>query len=125
MARILVVDDEEMIRAMLRKVLERAGHEAGGAADGNEALRLQRENAADVVVTDIIMPDMDGTELIIILKREFPDTKIIAISGGGRIGPQGYLQLAKRFGADRTFGKPFEVSDFMEAVDEVLKETTN
>ena len=123
MARTLVVDDEETVRDMLRRALERAGHEVAEAADGNEALRVHRENPADLVVTDIIMPDKEGTELIAVLKRESPDTKVIAISGGGRIGALSYLQLAKRFGADRTFGKPFRLGEFLKAVDEVLEES--
>lgn len=120
MARVLVVDDEEIIRQMLRRGLQQAGHDVDEAADGNEALRLQRENPADVIVTDIIMPEKEGMELILLLKREFPDTKIIAISGGGRIGAQGYLELAQRFGAARVFGKPFELAELTDAIDELL-----
>ncbi len=74
------------------------------------------------MITDIIMPEMDGIETIMALRREFPEVKIIAISGGSRIGPREFLNLARVLGAHRTLHKPFALQDMMQAVDELLGE---
>jgi CheY-like chemotaxis protein len=122
MARILVIDDDPWIRRMIRQILERAGHEVVTAPDGQEGRRVFRENPADLVVTDMVMPEMGGVETIAGLKDEYPNAKIIAISGGGRTGPYGYLKLAERFGAERVFPKPIRKAQLIEAVNELLGE---
>ena len=83
MARILVIDDDYQVREMLRDTLEIAGYEVEVASDGREGLKLYHNRPTDMIITDIIMPNMDGLETITELQRNFPDTKIIAFSGGG------------------------------------------
>jgi len=113
MARILVIDDEELARFTLREILEAAGHEVIEASNGNEGTAFQRANPCDVVITDMIMPEKEGLETIVELKGEYPDLKIIAISGGGRTRNLDFLKLAGEFGADRIIIKPFSEEDLM------------
>jgi len=119
-ARILVVDDDPQIRALLIQTLEREGYQVLAASDGAQGVRLFRENPADLIITDIIMPEMDGWEAIVELRKAFPDTRIIAISGGGMLGPSSYLVIAKRFGAERIFAKPLKKEELLQAVRELL-----
>jgi two-component system response regulator (stage 0 sporulation protein F) len=122
MAKILVFDDEPSILLMLKKMLERAGHEVDMALNGSDGLELFEKNKPDLLITDIIMPQKEGLEIIIELRKKHPDLKIIAISGGGRIGPDGYLPSAKHFGADLVFQKPLVQKEFIEAVAILLGE---
>jgi len=122
MARILVIDDEEMIRDMLRRTLELAGHIVGLAEDGDAGLAAQKAAAFDLVITDLIMPGKEGLETIMELRHSSPKTKIIAISGGGRGKAAGYLQLAAKLGARRTLAKPFTLPALAKVIDEVLHE---
>jgi len=121
MARILISDDDSQVRAMLRQMLERAGYEVADARDGKEAIKLYHENPADLVITDIIMPEKEGIETIMELKRDYPNIKIFAISGGGRVGPENYLKLAEKIGALRTFTKPFDRQELLAAVKQALE----
>jgi DNA-binding response OmpR family regulator len=120
MGRILVIEDEDQMRKLLRQVLEDAGYEVEEASDGLEGIGLYRENPADLIITDMIMPKKEGMEIILDLKLEFPEVKIIAISGGGRVGPEPYLQVAEGFGAERVFIKPFDIKELLEAVKEII-----
>jgi len=122
-ASILIIDDDELFRSMLIDLLKIEGYEILSAADGVAGLKMFRESIPDLVITDIVMPDKEGIQTIRELLQENPETKIIAISGGGRraMSPD-YLTLAKEFGAKRTFAKPFERSEFIEAVRELLGE---
>ena len=122
MAHILVIDDEVQIREVLRTVLERVGYSVTEAADGNEGLQIFAEGAIDLVVTDIIMPEKGGIDTIMDLRRDFPEAKIIAISGGGMCGDVSYLDMAMGVGADRAIGKPFVLDEFLEAVETLLQE---
>ncbi len=122
MARILLINDEELVRATLRKILETAGHDVVDAADGREGLERYRENPADVVITDIIMPQMEGIEMILMLKQEYPDAKIIAISGGGEIDKRTLLTWAAKIGAQDVLAKPFKSKEIVDAVRRVLVE---
>jgi DNA-binding response OmpR family regulator len=121
MARILVVDDDIQILEMLRQTLEREGYEVIGSPDGKEGLRLYREAPTDLIITDLIMPEKEGIEMIMELRRDFPDVKIIAISGGGRVGPENYLSIAKQLGAMHTFTKPVGREELLGVVRELLK----
>ena len=94
MKRILVVDDEDEIRMMLRQILEMEGYEVSDAANGRMAVNLFRNDPTDLIITDIIMPEKDGIETITELRRDYPDVKIIAITGGGRIGSENHLSNA-------------------------------
>ena len=121
MARVLVVDDQDLVREAVRVALEGAGHEVGEAENGDQGLALQKEQLFDIIITDILMPVKEGIETIIQLKKEFKDLKIIAISGGGRIKNTDYLKLAKRLGADKALSKPFSNEELLLAVDECLR----
>ncbi len=120
MARVLIIDDEESLRTLLRHVLEGSGHTVQEAADGREGLTLFRESPADVVVTDILMPDTDGMATTLELTREYPDVKVIAMTG--EYGDRNFLDVAKRFGAHRTLLKPFDPEELREAVRQVMEE---
>ena len=118
--RILVIDDDEQMRTLLRQVMEWAGHEVFEAGDGRAGMLKQRKEQVDLVITDLIMPEQEGLETITSLKKEYPHVKIIAISGGGRIGPDAYLPAAQELGADRVFSKPFDVRELAATVKELL-----
>jgi len=120
-ARILVIDDEEEVRDIIKQMLELEGYEVITAVDGNQGIKLFKQEPADLVITDIIMPDKEGIETIIELRNQFPDVKIISISGGGRIGPHDYLNMAKKLGAERSFTKPFERKKLLKAIEELLE----
>ena len=120
MARIIVIDDDVQVLEMLRQTLECEGYEVVDAPNGNEGIKLCRENPADLIITDIIMPKKEGLETIIALKRDFPDSKIIAISGGGRISPEEYLSMAKKLGAGYALAKPVEREELLAAVRELI-----
>jgi len=122
MARILVIEDDNDVRKLLREILEHAGYEVEEASNGEEGIRRYREKQADLIITDIIMPKKEGIETITDLRVEFPDVKVIAISGGGRLGPEPYLELAKGFGANRIIMKPFTTTEILEAVQELLEQ---
>jgi DNA-binding response OmpR family regulator len=116
MKKILVVDDDSTVRELLRVVLEREGYHVTTAADGKEAIRLFRQKPADLIITDIIMPEQEGLKTIYDLRRDHPSVPVIAISGGGQYGLGDYLEAATAFGADRTFAKPFDRSELLDAV---------
>ncbi|MES0446525.1 MAG: PAS domain S-box protein [Desulfobacterales bacterium] len=120
MAHILLIDDDAQIRTMLRQILETEGYEVVDASNGKEGIRLYREDPADLVITDIIMPEKEGIEMIMELKKDFPDVKIIAISAGGQIDAEKYLRTAKMLGAKFTFAKPFERKELLDAVKEIV-----
>lgn len=125
MARILIIDDEPQIRSMLKLMLERDGYEVVEAPDGIEGIRVHRQNPADLIITDLIMPNKDGIGMIIDLKKEFPEVKIIAMSGGGLNKPDGYLEGAKKLGAARTMTKPIDREEMLRAVKNILKEPSS
>ena len=120
MARILIMDDDVQVLAMLGQTLEREGYEVVTAANGEEGVRLYREDPSDLIITDLIMPEKEGLETIRELKRDFPDVKIIAIAGGGQIDPENYFPLAEKFGARRTFTKPVERKALLKAIRELI-----
>lgn len=120
MARILIIDDDILIREMLSQMLEKEGFEVAYAENGIKAERIYRKTPVDLVITDIIMPDKEGLETIVELRRDFPHIKIIAISGGGRIGPEPYLKMAKSMGAMFTFVKPIDRKELLDAIGKAL-----
>lgn len=119
-ATILVVDDEDDIRHMLCKLLTRAGYAAESAAHGLEAMEQIRSKPIDLVITDILMPEQEGIETIIELRKKHPAIKVIAMSGGGRGEAAHYLDMAQVYGAHQVFNKPFEHSALLEAVEQLL-----
>ena len=88
MSRILIIDDERAIRSMIRQTLDRTGHEVEEASNGVEGMNVYRAKPADLIITDLVMPDQEGLETIMQLRREYTDARIVAISGGGRGGAQ-------------------------------------
>lgn len=120
MALILIIDDDAALRATVRKILERAGHEVRDAGDGDRGLRIFREEGADLVITDIIMPEKEGIETIQELREADPDLPILAISGGGRADPSEPLTDARLLGADETLAKPFDVDELRKTVEHLL-----
>lgn len=124
MEHILIIDDEAPIRSMIRLILERAGYAVAEAADGIEGIQRFREKPADLIITDLIMPNKDGIGMILELKKEFSAVKIIAMSGGGLNRPEGYLRGAKKLGAAHTLSKPISRQELLRAVADTLKGQT-
>jgi len=121
MARILVIDDEEQIRTVLVKSLEHEGYQVMDAPNGKDGMEIIREEPFDLVVTDIVMPEKEGIEIIVELRQYFPETNVIAISGGARnLKAEVVLKTAKILGVHYTLFKPFEIEEFLDTVKHVL-----
>ena len=118
MARILIIDDDPELRALLQQTFHAAGHEVTLAADGNQGLQLQCAKPASVIITDLLMPEKEGLETIVEFRQDFPKVPIITISG--RPSTEFFLHMAKRLGAVRTIEKPFRPSELLAAVEQVL-----
>jgi CheY-like chemotaxis protein len=116
MKRILVIDDDLNMRETIRDVLSGNDYDIYIAPDGKEGMALHSSTPFDLIITDIIMPDMDGIEVILQLKKNHPDTKIIAISGGGYYFADDYLETARALGANKVIEKPFENKDLIKHV---------
>ena len=119
MARILLIDDDELLRGVLAKSLAHAGHTVIQAADGQQGVELARATAVDLVITDLIMPVQEGVETIMTLRRERPALPIVAISGG-MSNSKLYLEIAAKIGAKRILPKPFTPTELLAVIDEVL-----
>lgn len=120
MANILVIDDDDIFRDVLVGALRQAGHTVREAGDGNEGLRLFHEQPAELVLTDIVMPEKEGLDTIRDLRREFPAARIIAMSGGLAHDPKLYLHMAEKFGASAVLAKPFPLTELYKTVDAAL-----
>lgn len=118
MATILVIDDEQSIRGLLKEVLEKAGHRVLEAEDGRKGLALYQKEPIDLVIMDLLMPETDGLEATLQLTREYLDAKVIAMTGAQ--GDHNFLDVAKLFGACRAFEKPFDLNKLLDAVKEEL-----
>ena len=114
MATILIIDDEELVRVFLRSALEAAGYEVIEAVNGRQGLELYRDKPTDLVITDILMPELNGLDMLLALTRDFIHAKVIAISGAQE--ERTILDVAKLFGARRTFQKPFSIPRVLDAV---------
>lgn len=121
MAYIVVIDDDPKILEIFKLFLENEGHSVVTANNGQEGIDIFRNDQADLVVTDMVMPVKNGLKTIMELGTEFPDIKIIAISGGGIIEPDRYLSLAKCIGIKQTLTKPVTKEQLINAVNEVLE----
>lgn len=108
MARILVVDDDPLVRRLIRDILATQKHEVSEAENGRRGEQVAAQQRPDVIITDIVMPEQEGIETIIGLRRQCPALKILAISGGGRMRFLEFLDVARKFGADATLAKPFD-----------------
>lgn len=122
MARILIVDDEVLVRSTLRRILERDGHEVVEAENGESGLESFRSQPSDLVIVDLFMPVMDGLEMLNELRQEFPGTRVIAISGSVYERRPRFLEIAGRIGSVRTLAKPFTAGDVTAIVTETLAE---
>ena len=120
--RLLIVDDDADMRLSLKLALEMAGYSAELAADGHEALAIQRQRPADVLITDIFMPESDGFEVIDAVRREFPQTKIVVISGGAKLAKRQYLLDAALMDVDAILPKPFDVEALLETLDSIQRD---
>lgn len=116
--RVLVVDDDAGMRNFLRMLLELEGYEVALAANGLEALETQRQHPAAIILTDLFMPEAEGMETIVQLRDEFPQARIIVMSGGGVHLGTDYLKLARELGAVKTLKKPFAPQDLIDALRE-------
>jgi CheY-like chemotaxis protein len=119
--RILIIDDDPNILELYSRLLKKHGYDTVEAQNGKIGMKLYRENPTDLIITDVVMPEKEGIEVIRELRRDFPDAKIVAISGGG-IATSGTmcLQIADRLGACRTFTKPISTAELLKAVQELL-----
>jgi CheY-like chemotaxis protein len=120
MAEILIIDDEPGVLRILRKILEKAGHSVREAPDGEVALRDFEGKPADLVITDIFMPSMDGIEFLVNIRSTFPDARVLAMSGGGLLSRDQALGDASLLGADQILQKPFTKDEVLSAVDRTL-----
>jgi CheY-like chemotaxis protein len=119
--RILIIDDNPDILQLYSRVLKQAGYEVVEAPNGKVGTMLYRDNPTDLVITDIVMPEKEGIETIRELRRDYPDAKIIAISGGGNaMASSTCLLLAGRLGAQRTLMKPIKIAELLQTVAEVV-----
>lgn len=119
-AKILIVDDDEVIRVLFSDILERGGHEIECASNGVHAVKMLKGQAFDLVITDVLMPNMDGFELISSVQKISPNSRVITISGGGRILSDKYLKVAAALGSTITLSKPVSSEELLQAVDDVL-----
>lgn len=115
MACVLIIEDDQSMRRALRLTFEKMNHEVLEAADGRSGLEVCQVRPIDLVITDLIMPGMEGVETIRAIRRLKKDLPIIAISGGGRGSPDNYLKIAQTFGVNQVFAKPFEFNDLATA----------
>lgn len=116
--RVLLIDDESMVRKIVRKMLERAGHQVVDAENGRAGLKQLEKFVFELVITDIIMPEVEGIEVLMTVSKQCPATKVIAMSGGGRTGSIDFLEVARKLGASATLHKPFTYDALLTAIDQ-------
>jgi DNA-binding response OmpR family regulator len=119
LARILIIDDEPLVRKTIRAALETSHHQISEASDGRIGIQMVASELPDVVITDMLMPEQEGAETISHLRAAYPGTKILAISGGGRVKNTEYLVMAAKLGADEVLAKPFEPAELIEKVSQL------
>lgn len=116
-ARILAIDDEQLVRFTLQEILVEAGYEVIEASSGKLGLEILAKGGVDVVITDIVMPEMDGNAVIAKIQERWPDLPIIAISGSGRTMTHNYLAVTRELGVKNILTKPFSKNELLEAVE--------
>ena len=121
MSTILIIDDDEQFNLMLKSALTIKGYNVDTASNGKEAKALYQSNVYDVIITDIIMPNVDGYEVILNLRRMGMADRIIAVSGGGRTAADDYLITAKHFNVAATFNKPVDLQALRAKVEEIIQ----
>ena len=120
MANVIVVDDDDAVRGIIMRIVVAEGHTVRGAPDGAAASKLMSDLAADLIISDVYMPKMDGIEVLIRLQNEFPRVRIIVMSGGGSIGTRDVLDIAASLGARATLAKPISHSQLRDAIAKAL-----
>jgi DNA-binding response OmpR family regulator len=120
--QILVIDDDAAVRLTVQTILTRSGYEVTCARDGEEGVDTFRALRPDLVITDVIMPNREGIETILAIRHEQPNAKIVAMSGGGRIGSADLLMMARDLGADHIISKPFDIDVLTAIVRQSLSE---
>lgn len=121
MENILIIDDDDQLRDVLKILLARAGYNVLEAPNGNIGLQLMHSENVGLVITDLYMPEKEGLETIAELRKDFPQTKIIVISGGYKGSVAGHLTLAKELGADRVFEKPFNMDEILASIVDLFR----
>ena len=121
MSTVLIIDDDAQFNLMLKSALEIKGYEVETATNGKEGKTLYQNKKFDVIITDIIMPDVDGYEVILDLRRMGMSDRTIAVSGGGRTAADDYLVTAQHFDVAATFNKPIDLQALRDKVDEIIK----
>ena len=124
MATILIIDDDPAVLSVFTQFLESLQHRVLSASNGKDGLASMQANPPDLIITDIMMPEMDGLELVTYIRNHSPDLPVIAISGGMQRASMNFLPLAEKFGACRVFEKPVSLSHLRKAVQELLAEKT-
>lgn len=119
--KILVIDDEEDICEMTKLLLEKSGHEVICTTDSRRAARMLTDESFDAVITDMLMPDKDGLEVMADLRRNHPEVRIIASSGGGRVSSDSYLHIARKSGAHALLSKPYTLPELLACVEEAFR----
>lgn len=117
--KILIVDDEPQINKILSRYLSKS-YDVDIAQNGVIALDMLKNSYYNLIIMDVIMPEKEGIETLIEVKRDYPEVKIIIMSGGGKVGPQSYLKIAKAVGADDVIEKPFELPDLNKIIEKLL-----
>ena len=122
--KILVIDDDDLLRRVVEKVLILGGHQVLAAADGALGMAIFRKERPEIVVTDIIMPEQEGLGTIMMMRRERPEARIIAMSGGGRMGNLDVLEAAHALGSDEVIAKPFLPRDLLDLINRLVLDPT-
>jgi len=120
MDRVLIIEDDVQVADMLTHALVPIGYDVNTAHDGAEGLQMNQDSPADLIITDILMPGTGGIETIAALRKDYPEVKIIAISGGGRVSAGNHLKVAQQVGANVTLTKPFTYADLIDAVQALI-----
>ena len=120
MAHIIIIDDEDLVRATFRDLLEDMGYAVTEAVDGDRGLKALEAHPAEMVITDLLMPNKEGIETILELRKKKPNVKIIAVSGGGSTRRSNFLDMAKKLGADKVFAKPVDLNELADAVQTLI-----
>ena len=120
MAVILLVDDDEKILELMSEIIEDLGHSPVSAKSGKEAFGVLQNQQIDLTITDIVMPDIDGMQVISHIRSHYPGMKVIAMSGGAKAGPDSYLPLAKTLGADLVIEKPFSLDELSSEIEALI-----
>ena len=122
MARILVIDDDNAFREMLCEMLKNEGYDVLFAVDGKEGIDIYRKELPDLIITDIIMPEKEGFETIFELSNDFPEVKILVMSGGGKGRAEDYLNVTKLIpNIKGAFAKPFEMDEMLQTIKKTLE----